>query len=256
MSGGLNFLDTLTHIPLVETKVDMALELQVVDVNDLGQQQGQQQGLAPNIGDEKNEENEDMSICTITNPLSRLFIDLRPLSAFGNEGKPVPLGVRGYDSGVNFTLGICSTPMKKVHDRIDIKDELDPMKIGAYYKDVVTNQYVSIGEFNTQPVFRGKKLTLTYGNGSYCNLVDEKTGEKVRKSTIITLVCDRETQKKASVSYIGNIHDCDYMFEVRSHHVCPTANKDNNLNAFWIFLIIVVAAGGLLYRNMKLRTTH
>lgn len=222
------------------------------------QQGGNNQGGGDPHPDAKHPEPEADSECTVVNPLNRGFIDLRGLSAVSNEGKALPWSAKGYDSGVNFTLGICSSPMKKIHEKSEILDQLNSSSIGAYYKDGKSGQYVSIGEYNTKPVFRGRKLTMTYENGSYCNnLVDEKTGLRVRKSTLITLTCDREMLSKAAVSYIGNVNECTYMFEVRSHHVCPTAAKANNWAAVWIFVLIILAAvvgfysGNILYNNMK-----
>lgn len=197
--------------------------------------------------------------CTIVNPLNRGFIDLRELSSMGNEGKPLGWKARGYDSGVNYTIGICSSPMKQYHEKSEVADELDSSTIGAFYIDPKSNQFVSIGQYSTAPVFRGRKLTLTYENGSYCENLRDADGNRIRKSTLITLTCDREMMSKAAVSYIGNSNECNYMFEIRSHHVCPTAVKGNNLAAVWIILIIILAAfvgvssGSIVYKHMKTR---
>ncbi|KAK6463283.1 mannose-6-phosphate receptor binding domain-containing protein [Scheffersomyces coipomensis] len=210
-------------------------------------------------GEEKSKEELELDPCTMINPANKGFIDLRSLSAFSNEGKAVPWSTRGFDSGKNYTLGICSNPFKKHRDDInEIQDGLNSTLIGAYYVDSETQKFVSLGEYSTTPKFRGKKLTLTYENGAYCNkLMDTETGERLRKSTILTFVCDREMMAKAAISYVGSSNDCSYYFEVRSHHACPTAAKANNLAAFWIFLFIVFAAalvyfsGGMLYKQMK-----
>lgn len=196
--------------------------------------------------------------CTIKNPLNQGFIDLRGLSAMGNENKPMPWKSRGYDSGKNFTVGICSNPFKQSHNELnEIQDSVNSTMIGAYYVDPATNKYVSMGEYSSHPIFRGRKLTLTYENGSYCNAYDLTSGARLRKSTILTFTCDREMSAKASVSYVGSSNDCTFFFEVRSHHACPTAAKANNMAAAWIFLFIFLAAlavyfsGGLLYKHMK-----
>lgn len=234
MNNNLHFLDSITHLPL-------SVEPSNSNPTD------KKQEIIPEL---------NLDECTIVNPLNRGFIDLRGLSAVGNEGRHLGWGAKGYDSGVNFTLGVCSSPMKRVHDKTEIQDGLNSSMIGAFYKDPTTSQYISIGEFNTKPIFRGRKLILNYENGSFCNLRDEN-GERIRKSTIITLTCDKDIQSKASVSYIGNSNDCSYMFEMRSHHACPTAAKDNNLNAVWIFILIVLAtivgffSGKILYKQMK-----
>lgn len=206
--------------------------------------------------DESKEEIPDP--CTIKNPSNQGFIDLRGLSALGNENKAMPWKSRGYDSGKNYTIGICSNPFKQAHNEVsEIQDSVNSTMIGAYYIDPKTNKYVSMGEYSSHPVFRGRKLTLTYENGSFCNARDSTTGARLRKSTILTFTCDREMSAKATVSYVGSANDCTFFFEVKSHHACPTAAKANNMAAAWIFLFIFLAAlgvyfsGGLLYKHMK-----
>ena len=81
-------------------------------------------------------------------------------------------------------------------------------------------------------------MTLTYENGSYCDIIDKNTNQRLRKSTILTFTCDREMSARALVSYIGQANECTYFFEVRSHHACPTAAKANNLAAVWIFFVL------------------
>ncbi|RLV94298.1 Mannose 6-phosphate receptor-like protein 1 [Spathaspora sp. JA1] len=223
---------------------------QVPEINQATQQQHEEKPQS---------EEEKLDPCTIINPLTKQFIDLRGLSSFANDGKALPWNTRGYDSGRNYTLGICSNPFKKYHDSWnEIQDGLDPSKIGAYYIDSTTNKYVSMGEYSTTPVFRGRKLTLTYENGAYCDVVDSKTGKKLQKSTILTFTCDRELMdSKAHISFVGQMNNCSYFFEVRSHDACPTAPKTNESGAIWIFLLIVLAAllvyfsGGLLYKQIK-----
>lgn len=201
----------------------------------------------------------ELDPCTVINPHNRAFIDLRGLREL-EEKKPRPWLAKGFDSGLNFTLGICGHPWKKVEDVTEITDDVNITTVGGFYTDPHTEKFVSIGEYATTPRFRGKKLTLTYENGSYCeNLVNSKTGAKLRKSTILTFTCDREMMAKAAISYVGSSNDCSYYFEVRSHHACPTAAKSDNLAVIWIFLLILLAAlfvyfsGGILYKQMKRR---
>ncbi|RCK55837.1 Mannose 6-phosphate receptor-like protein 1 [Candida viswanathii] len=213
--------------------------------------------------EEKEKEKEKaLDPCTVYNPRSQGFIDLRELSSISNEGKALPWIAKGYDSGKNYTLGICSNPFKKQHNEVhEIQDKVNSSLIGGYYIDSKTNKYVSIGQYATNPVFRGRKLTLTYENGSYCDAVDSRTNARLRKSTILTFTCDREMSARALVSFIGQSNECTYFFEVRSHHACPTAPKSNNLAAVWIFVLIFLAAilvyfsGGVLYRQMKRSST-
>lgn len=199
----------------------------------------------------------DVDPCTVVNPINGGFIDLRGLSAEGNEGRALAWTSRGYDSGKNYTLGVCSSPFKQQHDNDgELQDNVNSTLVGGFYIDHTSNKYVSIGQFNTTPVFRGRKLTLTYGNGSYCDISDAN-GNRLRKSSTLTFTCDREMMQKAQISYIGSANDCHYVFEVRSHHACPTAAKENSYAVVWIFLLIFLAAlavylsGSVYYRQIR-----
>ncbi|CCK68387.1 Mrl1p KNAG_0A07340 [Huiozyma naganishii CBS 8797] len=183
--------------------------------------------------------------CAVTNPASGSFIDLSQLSASPNKQNTKKKGgqktnfdksktrwlVKGYgpDLGLNFTLSVCSSPV------VDESDESHQLKntTGAYYFDSKRGKYVSIGDFSTKPKLFGvtsKKLTLEYGNGDSCpNSVD-------RKSTLLNFVCDRDIlNSKAQISYIGDLHNCSYFFEVRSVYACPTSTNNNEFNAWGIF---------------------
>lgn len=249
LAGGLttgstvSLFDSISHLSLTNDKHNPYQEPKV---------------QPPKEDDHKEEEHKpkELDPCTVLNPLNRGFIDLTSLSSLGNEGRVLSWVSRGYDSGNNYTIGICSSPFKQNHDKFnEIKDGVNSSLVGAYY--IENEQYISIGEYATKPKFKGRKLTLTYENGSYCDLVDSVSGKRLRKSTILTFTCDREMMAKAQVLYIGSTNNCNYIFEVRSHHACPTAAKESNLAAVWIFLLIVLAAigvyfsGGLLYRQMK-----
>lgn len=200
-------------------------------------------------------EEEAPIFCSATHPLTNGFFDLSDLSSVGKEGI-VAWSAKGHDYIKNFTLGICSSPLKSnvdVHNNFNGRTGalINSTEVGGYYTDE-DGQRFSIGNFNSTPVFRGKKLTLQYNNGSYCpNGID-------RKSTILSFACDRETQQKASISFVGVLHDCDYFFEVRTVHACPTAHKDEGLGVIWIFFFIFLAAvfvytsGGFLYKRIVL----
>lgn len=194
--------------------------------------------------------------CTVISPLKG-FIDLRGLSSAANDGKALPWVTKGFDSGHNYSIGVCLSPVKKTHLNANVKDGLNASEIGAFYVDPKNGEYVLMGQYSVEPVFRGRKLTLTYENGSYCDLVMYANGERLRRKTILTFTCDREMMTKAHVSYVAAVDECTYLFEIRSHFACPTAAKADNLAAIWIFLLIFLAAllvyfsGGFLYRNLK-----
>lgn len=199
----------------------------------------------------------ELEACTTLNPMKG-FIDLRGLSNYGLEGKVQPWLAKDYESSRNFTLGICLSPVKKLVLNTGVfKDSVNASQVGAYYVDPNTQKYVLMGQFNGKPIYKGKKLTLTYENGSYCDSIVGIDGNKIRRSTILTFTCDREMLNKAQVSYVTSSQECSYMFEVRSHYACPTAAKADNLAAIWIFLLILMAAvlvffsGSLIIKFMK-----
>lgn len=192
------------------------------------------------------------TFCSATHHLTNGFFDLSGLSSEGKEGV-VAWSAKGYDYNNNFTLGICTSPLKP---NVDVNNNLKGWKgaqinsseVGGYYTDE-EGQKFSIGSVDSTPVFRGKKLTLTYHNGSYCpNGID-------RKSTVLSFTCDRAILQEAQISFVGVLHDCDYFFDVRTVHACPTAHKDEGLGVIWIFVVIVLAAlfvytsGGFLYKR-------
>lgn len=201
---------------------------------------------------------EALEPCSVINPINHGFIDLSSLSSVKNDGKALSWTAKGYDAGLNFTLGVCTTPLKHLQLVNEVLDIDNNTEVGAFFIDPKSQKYFSIGQVSLEPVFRGRKLTLTYTGGSYCpGMVDTKTGDKVRRSSVLSFVCDREMLAKASVSYVGSLNDCSYFFEVRSHHACPTAAKADNLAVIWIFLVILLAAvavygsGGFLYKHMR-----
>lgn len=199
----------------------------------------------------------EMDPCTVFSPLKG-FIDLRGLSSLGNEGRAQAWHTRAFDLGLNFTVGVCTLPVKKLSvGTASVRDGLNITEIGAYYVDPENQQFVLMGEVSSAAVFNGRRLTLTYSNGSYCDAIRYANGERVRRKTILSFTCDREMLTKAHVSYVTAVDDCTYLFEVRSHYACPTAAKADNLAALWIFVLIFLAAllvyfsGGFLYRNLK-----
>lgn len=172
--------------------------------------------------------------CTVMHP-QHGFIDLRPLMSH-------PWSANGYDSDHNYTFGICQSPVRKDSELL-FRDTKDPSSVGAFYMDPISKEYILMGEMSDQPKFVGRKLMLKYEDGSYCDSIVSAKGERLRRSTIITFRCDHDMLHKASVSHQASVHGCTYMFEVRSHFVCPTAAKADNLAAIWIFLFILFAAG-------------
>ncbi|OBA19952.1 mannose 6-phosphate receptor domain-containing protein [Metschnikowia bicuspidata var. bicuspidata NRRL YB-4993] len=207
--------------------------------------------------DSKSDDEVELEACTTLNP-TRGFIDLRGLTSHAQEGKFQAWLAKDYESGRNFTVGVCLSPVKKsVLSTAAFKDSVNASDVGAYYIDPETDKYVLMGQFSGKPVFRGKKLTMTYENGSFCDSILARDGLRIRRSTILTFTCDREMLNKAQVSYIASAQECTYMFEIRSHYACPTAAKADNLAAIWIFLLILMAAllvffsGSLIIKSLR-----
>lgn len=189
---------------------------------------------APGKGDK-----DEMKFCSAVNPLTGSFVDLSWLSSTPNEGNREKSRnkkdeaktrwlVKGWDYNTNFTMAICSSSVVS-----ELQEQLSNTT-GAYYVDHSDNdKLVSIGEVSSSPRFVGKKLTLTYENGESCpNGID-------RKSTLINLICDKEIATKAQISFVGQLHNCSYFFEVRSIHACPVSNVENDVNVVGIFASIV-----------------
>ncbi|AGO12886.1 AaceriADL369Cp [[Ashbya] aceris (nom. inval.)] len=171
---------------------------------------------------------DDPPFCAVRNRSTGSYIDLSPLAS-NASGTPPNWFVRGWQFGANFTLGVCTSP-------------LDEGPVGAYYSD--GGRHVSIGNFATAPRYTGKKLTLTYEGGDLCpNRVD-------RKSSLLYFVCDREIPTMAQVSLLGVLHNCSYIFEVRSVHACAAARAASDRSVLGIFaaILLVFAAVELARR--------
>ncbi|ODQ77935.1 hypothetical protein BABINDRAFT_162988 [Babjeviella inositovora NRRL Y-12698] len=181
---------------------------------------------------------EEHDLCTITNPLTNGFINLRELGALGHDGLVTAWNSKGFDYHHNFTLGICSTPFKQP---AEVRDVSNSSLVGGYYTNADGTKF-SIGEYSAHPKFRGRKLTLTYENGSYCS-----ASKDLRKSTILSFVCDREIMAKAQVSFVGQLHDCAYYFEVRTVHACPTFNDEETASVAWVFFLLILVAAGVFF---------
>jgi len=106
--------------------------------------------------------------------------------------------------------------------------------------------YHSCRQLSTTPVFRGRKLVLSYTDGSPCDSGKERNDSKEgshkgsdrgtdttrRKSTIISLLCDRDhladpTAPKVTVAFVAASEDeCTYFFEARSAAACGGVSKE------------------------------
>ncbi|GMM33666.1 Mrl1 protein [Saccharomycopsis crataegensis] len=225
--------------------------------------------------DNSNSNNDQQALpeCTVVNAANKAFYDLSSLSRPNVEkglSKPPAFSARGFDYLYNFTLGVCATPLSgsSIKNSHDIDSSIkNASLIGGYYTGLDGIKY-SIGNFNQTPIFRGRKLVLTYTNGSYCRdphtngYLKDANGKNLRKSTILSFTCDKEMVSKAQASFVGALNGCDYFFEVRTPHACITPKKADDLAAIWIFLFILFAAlsvyfsGGFLYKTLFRRNNN
>ncbi|SMN20382.1 similar to Saccharomyces cerevisiae YPR079W MRL1 Membrane protein with similarity to mammalian mannose-6-phosphate receptors [Maudiozyma saulgeensis] len=227
---------------------------------------------------ESNDPNDDL-FCAVLNPQTGQYIDLSHLSSTPNEvmdpkkkrqeSSKTKWLVKGWgdDKDKNFTLSICSSPINddKSKNKPPSMGQLTN-KTGAYYTERIKSHksgdkddtymeiFNSIGDFSVKPQLynsNNRKLILKYENGSYC------PDGHYKKSSLLNFVCDREITTKAQISYIGNLNDCAYFFEVRSVYACPTSNKTNEINVLGIFIgiIIVFILVQYLRRSMQRRIT-
>ncbi|KAK9454353.1 mannose-6-phosphate receptor binding domain-containing protein [Dipodascopsis uninucleata] len=170
--------------------------------------------------------------CTAVNPVSGAYFDLSDLTRLATNDES-DFHIRGHDYGQNFTLNLCAPVISTPQNVLDVENSVN---VSAYYT-TEKGQIVSIGQANDRPMFRGRKLVLEYTDGSPC-----PTAPNLRRSTLITLSCDRELLQTIAFSFVGQLHECAYFFEARTPHACPKAGSSSNgpdtLGPFAMFAVI------------------
>ncbi|EON63430.1 hypothetical protein W97_02657 [Coniosporium apollinis CBS 100218] len=229
--------------------------------------------------------------CTVRSPTSDRYFDLNPIVArLPVEGKKphkhdITEGwhARGYDYPMNFTLNFCEPVVEKLKDVVGV-DKALWANVSAYY--TLHGDVYSIGQQNGEPVFRGRKLVLNYTDGSPCDSSadkrskslheaedldaekdddkdeddhkkEPKKGDKRRKSTIISLLCERDPLASTTVAFVAASPDeCTYFFEARSFAACGGIEKETQQvgpsGVFGIIALIAVLAyflGGYFYQR-------
>ncbi|RPA74244.1 mannose 6-phosphate receptor domain-containing protein [Ascobolus immersus RN42] len=212
--------------------------------------------------------------CTATSPLTHSFVDLRPLtilhsgSPSGPDNTPTHLipnpdwAARGWDYPANFTVNICGAEGEGDKDKEgEVKDpQLD---VGAFY--TVNGTSYSLGRVNDKPMFRGRKLVLTYTDGSPCTSSSPSDtdsaasglafGSPRRKSTTISFQCDNSLLVRAAVSFVGTPDECAYFFEVRTSAACPGVKREEGVGVGALFggiagvFAVVYFIGGCMYQR-------
>ena len=174
--------------------------------------------------------------CTIRSP-SGLSYDLNPMAivphadgTFKEGERNTSWTARGYDYGSNFTLNFCAPVVEELDNVYGVDRKLWG-NVSAFYTR--GSRTYSLGQLSTEPVFRGRKFVLNYTDGSPCSegalskdYFNAAAGNSTpRKSSIISLLCDRDTvdatKPKVGVSLVGwGPDECTYFFEARSQYAC------------------------------------
>ncbi|KAI9822048.1 MAG: Cation-independent mannose-6-phosphate receptor CI-MPR [Thelocarpon impressellum] len=226
--------------------------------------------------------------CTIHSPNTGSYFDLSEISLVPPQPDSKPhkdqstesWHARGYDYHSNFTLNICAPVLEELDDVVGVP-KARWQNVSAFYESDA--KVYSIGQQSSEPVFRGRKLVLNYTDGSPCSEPSSerrslesrrvgkhegeddhgkakapKKGPVRRKSTLISLLCDRDPlAPKASVSFVGASPDeCAYFFELRSRAACGgVRDAQQSISPGGVFGVIALVAvlvylvGGYVYQR-------
>ncbi|EEH19822.1 hypothetical protein PABG_02081 [Paracoccidioides brasiliensis Pb03] len=223
--------------------------------------------------------------CTIYSPTNGAYFDLNTISLSPPEvkdGKKVNIKDReeswhakGYDYPANFTINICAPVIEDLKDVVGV-EESRWGNVSAYYR--LDGKTYSIGQQQSSLVFRGRKLSLNYTDGSPCpasstsnvrsreiadsdkgrvkehdrdsdkdkggDSTQKTTDSSRRKSTLMSFLCDRDlVSPAATVSFVGALDSCSYFFEVRSAAACDgVARSEGGLGPAGVFGVIALIA--------------
>lgn len=225
------------------------------------------------ISAESNGKSKSSKPCTLHSPTSGSYFDLTQLQLYPPKDPKKAIApsqpteswhVRGHDYGANFTINFCGPVIEQLKD-VEGVDKKLWQNVSAYYKTEKENIY-SIGQANSEPLFRGRKLVLNYTDGSPCpdfedvetspkaehrkrkskhdddedededeedndddNKSSKKKSSKRRKSTIMSFLCDTSPSVTShpQISFIGTPDSCSYFFEVRSRYACGGASSSD-----------------------------
>ncbi|ERF72640.1 hypothetical protein EPUS_05694 [Endocarpon pusillum Z07020] len=209
--------------------------------------------------------------CTIHSPSTGSYYDLRPLDlSLAQQSTPSKSKdlrtdswhAKGYDYPANFSLNICGPVIESLAD-VDGIPASRWKNVSAFYRLASTTH--SIGQMNSELVFRGRSLVLNYTGGSPCPELDDdgnparaedsnlrarkiidddddgrskhpksssgsSSSSNRRKSSLISLHCDRSPALSThpSLSFLGTTDHCVYAFEARSRYFCGGATSSSD----------------------------
>lgn len=180
--------------------------------------------------------------CTITSPSTGSFFDLRPLIRTPPSDTSTATSPdwtsSGHDYNATFFLNVCEPVLSDTSSVHGIPaDSPYHRNISAFYS-YSDNATYSLGIANSTLLLRGRKLLLEYHNGSPC-----PGGGELRKSTLISFLCDRDMSPKTlDVAFVGHGGECAYFFEIRSREACATSKGavEEGLSPGAIFAVMLV----------------
>ena len=222
--------------------------------------------------------------CTIHSPSTGSFIDLRPLQLTLDGTKTqsatnTSYHAKGYDYPYNFTLNFCGPVVEKL-DNVGAIAKDQWANVSAFYQDDNGFQH-SLGQQNTELLFRGKTLLMNYTMGSPCPKLDEdgkvvydsglerrkkidddnededkdkddrkkkpKNSSKRRKNTMLSFICDTSPvlSTRPAISFLGTPDHCTYVFQVRSRYACggtSSSGEKGTLGPGGVFSVILTIA--------------
>ncbi|PSN67807.1 mannose 6-phosphate receptor domain-containing protein, partial [Corynespora cassiicola Philippines] len=208
------------------------------------------------------------------------------------EGDDGSWHARGHDYGANFTINFCGPVVEELNSVADLDKSLWK-NVSAFYEK--GDMQYAIGLESYEPVFRGRKLVMNYTGGSLCpsskskrnvdaepvslsprrKLTDDDEDEdndkdededtpkkekpsdgERRKTTIISLLCDKEPLAQTSFSFVAAVDDCVYFFEGRSPHACggvqaetQTLGPGGVFGVIFLITVLVYLVGGCVYQR-------
>ena len=223
--------------------------------------------------------------CAIHSSSTGSYYDLTPLdlslpsNAKVRDARKQSWYAKGHDYPSNFSLNICG-PVVEPLEHVKGLPPIAWGNVSAFYESE-DDGIQSIGQSNSELVFRGRKLLLNYTGGSPCPALNED-GDPVarhsfqldsqtdieegdgwsgmerldtpsaaastrRKSSLLSLQCDRDpsVSTNPSLSFLGTLDHCTYFFEAHSRYFCggaASSPEPGSLGPGGVFGVIIVVA--------------
>ncbi|TKA78202.1 hypothetical protein B0A55_03781 [Friedmanniomyces simplex] len=113
--------------------------------------------------------------CTLRSPNTHAFFDLNPLhiadpaTSKSKNPRDHSWNATGWDMGYNFTMNFCGGVIEDLGERGGVVGVEKGLwrNVSAFYE--TGGKVYSIGQQNSAPVLRGRKLVMNYTDGSPCD---------------------------------------------------------------------------------------